>query len=116
MVCVFLLFVLVMVLVFIGCVFRVDYGDVQVCEMVIVDFGFIDLQMIVIKMVDDMMVFLLIVEMICDCCLVLFVDCIKNKISEYIDIEFVIDIIQFKLINFGKFCFVDMFVVDWVCE
>jgi len=45
---------------------------------------------------------------------VLFVDRIKNKTTEHIDLESVTDSIQTKLINSGKFRFVDMTAVEQV--
>ncbi|MGB1203675.1 MAG: penicillin-binding protein activator LpoB, partial [Alloalcanivorax venustensis] len=114
MVRVFSLLALAMALVLSGCASRVDYGDAQARETVTADFGSTDLQMIATKMVDDMMVFPPIVEMTRDRRPVLFVDRIKNKTSEHIDTESVTDTIQSKLINSGKFRFVDMSVVDRV--
>ena len=116
MVRVFSLLALAMALVLSGCASRVDYGDAQARETVTADFGSTDLQMIATKMVDDMMVFPPIVEMTRDRRPVLFVDRIKNKTSEHIDTESVTDTIQSKLINSGKFRFVDMSVVDRVRE
>ena len=114
MVRVFSLLALAMALMLSGCASRVDYGDAQARETVTADFGSTDLQMIATKMVDDMMVFPPIVEMTRDRRPVLFVDRIKNKTSEHIDTESVTDTIQSKLINSGKFRFVDMSVVDRV--
>lgn len=116
MVRVFSLLALGMALVLSGCASRVDYGDAQARETVTADFGSTDLQMIATKMVDDMMVFPPIVEMTRERRPVLFVDRIKNKTSEHIDTESVTDTIQSKLINSGKFRFVDMSVVDRVRE
>ena len=116
MVRVFSLLALAMALMLSGCASRVDYGDAQARETVTADFGSTDLQMIATKMVDDMMVFPPIVEMTRDRRPVLFVDRIKNKTSEHIDTESVTDTIQSKLINSGKFRFVDMSVVDRVRE
>ena len=99
-----------------GCASKVDYGDAQARETVNTDFGSTDLQMIAAKMVDDMMVFPPIVQMTQNRRPVVFVDRIKNKTSEHIDTESVTDTIQSKLINSGKFRFVDMSVVDRVRE
>ncbi|EKF73171.1 hypothetical protein A11A3_14902 [Alcanivorax hongdengensis A-11-3] len=92
----------------------VDYGDAQARETVTTDFGSTDLQMIAAKMVDDMLVFPPIVQMTQNRRPVLFVDRVKNKTTEHIDTESITDTIQSKLINSGKFRFVDMSVVDRV--
>lgn len=107
---------LAMALLLSGCASRVDYGDAQARETVTTDFGSTDLQMIAAKMVDDMMVFPPIVAMTRDRRPVLFVDRVKNKTSEHIDTESITDTIQSKLINSGKFRFVDMSVVNRVRE
>lgn len=97
-----------------GCASHVDYGDAQARETVTTDFGSTDLQMIAAKMVDDMMVFPPVVAMTRERRPVMFVDRVKNKTSEHIDTESITDTIQSKLINAGKFRFVDMSVVDRV--
>ena len=107
---------LAMALLLSGCASRVDYGDAQARETVTTDFGSTDLQIIAAKMVDDMMVFPPIVAMTRDRRPVLFVDRVKNKTSEHIDTESITDTIQSKLINSGKFRFVDMSVVNRVRE
>ncbi|MBF5056622.1 hypothetical protein Y5W_01916 [Alcanivorax sp. 521-1] len=107
---------LAMALLLTGCASKVDYGDAQARETVTTDFGSTDLQMIAAKMVDDMMVFPPIVDMTRERRPVLFVDRVKNKTSEHIDTESITDTIQTKLINSGKFRFVDMSVVNWVRE
>ena len=108
--------VLSLALLFTGCASKVDYGDAQARETVTTDFGSTDLQMIAAKMVDDMMVFPPIVEITRDRRPVMFVDRVKNKTSEHIDTESITDTIQSKLINSGKFRFVDMSVVERVRE
>lgn len=92
----------------------VEYGDATAQETVNTDFGSTDLQMIAAKMVDDMLVFPPIVQMTSQRRPVLFVDRIKNKTTEHIDLESVTDTIQSKLINSGKFRFVDMTAVEQV--
>ncbi|MEK5789741.1 penicillin-binding protein activator LpoB, partial [Acinetobacter johnsonii] len=72
------------------------------------DFGSTDLQQIAAKMVDDMLAFPPVIEMTQARRPVLFVDRIKNKTQEHIDTESITDTIQNKLINSGKFRFVDM--------
>ena len=97
-----------------GCAAKVDYGDATARETVTTDFGSTDLQMIAAKMVDDMLVFPPVVQMTSSRRPVAFVDTIKNKTSEHIDTESITDTIQSKLINSGKFRFVDMTVVERV--
>jgi uncharacterized protein (TIGR02722 family) len=97
-----------------GCASKVDYGDATARETVTTDFGSTDLQMIAAKMVDDMLVFPPIVQMTTSRRPVAFVDTIKNKTVEHIDTESVTDTIQSKLLNSGKFRFVDMTVVERV--
>lgn len=105
---------LVAVLALGGCASKVDYGDATGRETVTTDFGSTDLQMIAAKMVDDMLMFPPVVEMVSNRRPVVFVDKIKNKTTEHIDTESVTDTIQSKLINSGKFRFVDMAVVERV--
>lgn len=97
-----------------GCASKVGYGDATARETVNTDFGSTDLQMIAAKMVDDMLVFPPIVQMTATRRPVAFVDTIKNKTVEHIDMESVTDTIQSKLLNSGKFRFVDMTVVERV--
>ena len=97
-----------------GCGPKVQYGDATAQETVNTDFGSTDLQMIAAKMVDDMLVFPPIVQMTSQRRPVVFVDRIKNKTTEHIDMESITDTIQSKLINSGKFRFVDMTVVEQV--
>lgn len=101
-------------LAFSGCASKVDYGDATARETVNTDFGSTDLQMIAAKMVDDMLVFPPLVQMTANRRPVAFVDTIKNKTTEHIDMESITDTIQSKLLNSGKFRFVDMTVVERV--
>ncbi|ENU25743.1 penicillin-binding protein activator LpoB [Acinetobacter modestus] len=92
-----------------GCTSQsVSYGDAQATETLTKDFGSTDLQQIAAKMVDDMLAFPPVIEMTQSRRPVLFVDRIKNKTQEHIDTESITDTIQTKLINSGKFRFVDM--------
>lgn len=95
-----------------ACSTSVQYGDATAQETVNTDFGSTDLQMIANKMVDDLLVFPPVVQMTQQRRPVLFVDRIKNKTTEHIDLESVTDSIQTKLINSGKFRFVDMTAVE----
>lgn len=97
-----------------GCASKVQYGDAQAVETVNTDFGSTDLQSIAAKMVDDLLTFPPVVMMTRDRRPVMFVDKIRNKTSEHIDTENVTDTIQSKLINSGKFRFVDMTAVEQV--
>ena len=99
-----------------GCASKVDYGDAQGRETVNTDFGSTDLQMIAAKMVDDMLVFPPIVQLTQSRRPVVFVDSIKNKTTEHVDTESITDTIQSKLLNSGKFRFVDMTKVESVRE
>ena len=90
----------------------VQYGDATASETVNTDFGSTDLQMIAAKMVDDLLAFPPIVQITAQRRPIAFVDRIKNKTTEHIDLESVTDTIESKLINSGKFRFVDMSVVE----
>lgn len=96
-----------------GCA-SVQYGDATASETVTTGFGSTDLQMIAAKMVDDVLAFPPVVQITAQRRPVMFVDRIKNKTTEHIDLESVTDTIESKLINSGKFRFVDMSVVDRV--
>lgn len=93
-----------------GCT-NVGYGDAQAVETVNTDFGSTDLQQIASKLTDDMLVFPPVVEVTGKRRPVIFVDKIKNKTTEHIDTESITDTIQTKVINSGKFRFVDMSAV-----
>lgn len=108
------LFVFLVLGVLSACSTSVKYGDATAQETVNTDFGSTDLQMIANKMVDDLLVFPPVVQITQQRRPVLFVDRIKNKTLEHIDLESVTDSIQTKLINSGKFRFVDMTAVEQV--
>jgi uncharacterized protein (TIGR02722 family) len=99
-----------------GCASKVSYGDAQAVETVNTDFGSTDLQQIAAKMVDDMLVFPPIVQVTAQRRPVVFVDKVMNKTTEHIDLQSVTDTISTKLINSGKFRFVDMTAVKAVQE
>lgn len=86
----------------------VNYADAQAVESLTKDFGSTDLQLIANKMVEDMLTFPVVVELTQKRRPVIFVDRIYNKTQEHIDTESITDTIQSKLINSGKFRFVDM--------
>ena len=101
----------------IGCASsNVNYGDAQAVETLNKDFGSTDLQMIADKMVTDMLSFPVVVQLTQNRRPVMFVDKIRNKTQEHIDTESITDTIQNKLINSGKFRFVDMSKVQSVKE
>lgn len=102
---------------FSGCASQtVSYGDAQSVETLTKDFGSTDLQQIATKMVDDMLTFPPIIDLTKNRRPVLFVDKIKNKSQEHIDTESITDTIQNRLINSGKFRFVDMTSVGAVAD
>ncbi len=94
----------------------VSYGDAQAVETLNKDFGSTDLQLIASKMVDDMLAFPPIIELTQQRRPVMFIDRIKNKSQEHIDTESITDTIQNRLINSGKFRFVDMTSVGAVAD
>ena len=91
-----------------------QYGDAQGVETVNTDFGSTDLQTIAAKMVDDLLMFPPMVQITASKRPILFVDRVKNKTSEQIDMESITDTIQSKLLNSGKYRFVDMTVANQV--
>ncbi|EMB50813.1 lipoprotein [Vibrio mimicus] len=99
-----------------GCSNRVSYGDAQAVETVNVDFGSTDLQKIAGEMVDSMMMSGSVAAITRDGRPIVFVERIKNKTSEHIDTESITDTISTKMLNSGKFRFVDMDRVEAVRE
>lgn len=99
-----------------GCSNKVSYGDAQAVETVNVDFGSTDLQKIAGEMVDSMMMSGYVAAITRDSRPIVFVERIKNKTSEHIDTESITDTISTKMLNSGKFRFVDMDRVESVRE
>lgn len=95
-----------------GCSATTQYGDATAEETVNTDFGSTDLQRIAEKMVDDLLVFPPMVQVTSVKRPILFVDTIKNKTDEHIDMQSITDTIQSKLINSGKYRFIDMAQVE----
>lgn len=95
---------------------KISYGDATAIETTTIGFGSTDLQLIAAKMVDDIVSFPPIVEMTSQRRPVLFVDKIKNKTTEHIDTESITDSVQTKLLQSGKFRFVDMTAVKQIQE
>ena len=95
----------------------VQYGDATAVETLNTDFGSTDLQMIAEKMVDDMLASPAMAEISPNGKRpILFVDSIKNKTLEHIDTESITDTISTKLLNSGRFRFVDMTKVDAISK
>lgn len=95
----------------------VQYGEATAVETVNTDFGSTDLQMIAEKLVDDMLASGAVAQIGAGGKRpVLFVDKVKNKTTEHIDTESITDTISTKLLNSGKFRFVDMTAVDAVMK
>lgn len=95
----------------------VKYGDATAVETVNTDFGSTDLQMIAEKMVDDLLASPAMAEISPNGKRpILFVDTIKNKTLEHIDTESITDTISTKLLNSGRFRFVDMTKVDAIAK
>ncbi len=91
-----------------GCANNVSYGDAQAVETKTVDFGSTDLQKIASDMVDSMMMSGSVAAITNSSRPIVFIDGIKNKTSEHIDTESITDTISTKMLNSGKFRFVDM--------
>ncbi|MGP8308231.1 penicillin-binding protein activator LpoB [Vibrio sp. YIC-376] len=97
-----------------GCANKVSYGDAQTTETTTIDFGSTDLQKIAAEMVDSMMMSGSVAAITRDQRPIVFVERIKNKTSEHIDTESITDTISTKMLNSGKFRFVDMDRVESV--
>ncbi|OHB36093.1 MAG: penicillin-binding protein activator LpoB, partial [Planctomycetes bacterium GWA2_39_15] len=93
---------------------KVTYEDPKGVETLTIDFGSTDLQLIAGKMVDSLLVSPSVVQVTSDHQPFIFVDKIKNKTLEHIDTESITDTIKTRLLNSGKFRFVDMTKVDTV--
>ncbi len=90
-----------------GCASSVQYGDPTAVETVDENFGSTDLQQIAAKMVDSMLTSANVMQLSANQQPVLYVDSIKNKTREHIDLEAVTDTIVNKLLRSAKFRFVD---------
>ncbi|ARP38724.1 MULTISPECIES: penicillin-binding protein activator LpoB [Vibrio] len=99
-----------------GCSNKVSYGDAQSVETTTIDFGSTDLQTIAGEMVDSMMASGSVSYITREQRPIVFVERIKNKTSEHIDTESITDTISTKMLNSGKFRFVDMDRVESVRE
>lgn len=97
-----------------ACASKVTYEDAGDVETVTTGFGSTDLQQSSITLVDSLLTTEHIVTLLEGRRPVLFIDGIQNKTSEHIDTESITDTISTKLINTGKFRFIDMSKVDAV--
>lgn len=97
-----------------GCSNKVSYGDAQEAETTTIDFGSSDLQKIAAEMVDSMLMSGSVSYITRDSRPIVFVERIKNKTSEHIDTESITDTMSTKMLNSGKFRFVDMERVESV--
>lgn len=97
-----------------GCSTKVSYGDAQEAETTTIDFGSTDLQKIAAEMTDSLLMSGSVAAITRDNRPIVFVERIKNKTSEHIDTESVTDTISTKMLNSGKFRFVDMERVESV--
>lgn len=97
-----------------GCASKVNYGDATDVETVSIDFGSTDLQIIANQMVGDLLNFPPVVQLTMQRRPVVFVDQVQNRTTEHIDTESVTDSIRTRIIQSGKFRFVDMKVVERV--
>lgn len=94
----------------------VKYGDATDVETVNVAFGSTDLQQTAKKMVGSFLTFPGVAEITSNGRPVMFVDAIKNKTSEHIDMESITDTISTQLLQSGKFRFVDPSRVEAVMK
>ncbi len=97
-----------------GCANKVEYGDANAAETTTVDFGSTDLQKIAGEMVDSMLQSGSVAYITKNNRPIVFVETIKNKTSEHIDTESITDSVSTKMLNSGKFRFVDMERVESV--
>ncbi|WP_158972883.1 penicillin-binding protein activator LpoB [Paraglaciecola sp. L3A3] len=99
-----------------GCVNKpvVRYGDAEAVETTNINFGSTDLQKISNQMADSLLLSPVVGTLTANKRPIMFVDSIKNKTSEHIDTESVTDSISTKLLQSGKFRFVDMSKVQAV--
>lgn len=97
-----------------GCSNKVSYGDAQEAETTTIDFGSTDLQKIAGEMTDSMLMSGSVAAITRDNRPIVFVERIKNKTSEHIDTESITDTVSTKMLNSGKFRFVDMDRVESV--
>jgi uncharacterized protein (TIGR02722 family) len=97
-----------------GCT-TVKYGDAQSVETVNTDFGSTDLHLIASKMVDSLLASPITAQATAAGKRpVVFVDNVNNKTDEHVDTQSVTDTISTKLLQSGKYRFVDPSKVNTV--
>jgi len=94
----------------------VRYGDAEAVETTDINFGSTDLQTTAKQMAASLVASPVVGTLTENKRPVIFVERIKNKTSEHIDTESITDSISTKLLNSGKFRFVDMSRVESVKE
>lgn len=92
----------------------VSYGDATAVETTDANFGSTDLQRVANEMTESLISSPVIGSLTQNNRPVVFVERIKNKTSEHIDMESISDSISTKVLRSGKFRFVDMSRVDAV--
>ncbi|MGF1723262.1 penicillin-binding protein activator LpoB [Photobacterium nomapromontoriensis] len=98
-----------------GCAQKVSYGDAQEVETTTIEFGSTDLQKVAEEMTDSMLSSGAVAQLTINGKRpIIMVDGIKNKTSEHIDTESITDSVSTRLLNSGKFRFVDMTRVEAV--
>lgn len=91
-----------------GCA-SVQYGDAQGVETVNTDFGSTDLQLISSKMVDSLLASPVTREVTASGKRpIVFVENVNNKTDQHIDAESITDTISTRLLQSGKYRFIDM--------
>lgn len=90
----------------------VRYGDAKAIETNNINFGSTDLQKIAGEMTDSLVLSPVVGTLTANTRPIVFVERIKNKTSEHIDTESITDSISTKLLQSGKFRFVDMSRVE----
>lgn len=102
------------VLILAGCSSKpvVSYGDAQAVETTDINFGSTDLQRVANEMTASLIASPVVGTLTQNKRPVVFVERIKNKTSEHIDMESISDSISTKVLNSGKFRFVDMSRVE----
>lgn len=100
----------------IGCANKaiVSYGDAQAVEIVDINFGSTDLQKVASQMTDSLLRAPVVEELTKNGRPIVFVERIKNKTSEHIDVESITDSMSTQLLRSGKFRFVEMSRVESV--
>lgn len=90
----------------------VSYGDAQAVETTDISFGSTDLQTVANEMTASLISSPVVGTLTQNKRPVVFVERIKNKTSEHIDTESITDSISTRVLNSGKFRFVDMSRVE----